>query len=325
MKKICLVIPYFGKFPNYFSLWYESAKQNHTVDFLFITDHDEMKSDANIHVLKMSFCELVDRIQKLFSFKISLKNPYKLVDYKCAYGEIFQEYLESYDFWGYCDVDLIFGNIRFFINDDILGNYQKINMHGHFSLYANNKEMRLLYKRQYKDIIDYRSVYKSDYIWHFDEYPGISNIVKKSGIKWIDIEKYADLDWTRNRFVKVYDHSLKQGDSPDIEQGFFYKDGKLFNLIVSPKGNDIFEKQEIMYVHLQKRKMKIMTLDTKGGYYILPNMFVNIEKTKVKEKIQFYSMDGETEAYRKFKVECKKNRLRRNYWHYKWVMLKKMK
>ena len=45
-----------------------------------------------------------------------VNSPYKLCDYKPVYGLIFDEDLQDYDFWGHCDVDLIFGDIRKFIN-----------------------------------------------------------------------------------------------------------------------------------------------------------------------------------------------------------------
>lgn len=40
MNTIALVIPYFGKFNNYFHLWMESAKRNVTVEFhIYIQTH----------------------------------------------------------------------------------------------------------------------------------------------------------------------------------------------------------------------------------------------------------------------------------------------
>ena len=34
MKKIIIIIPYFGEFPNYFDLWMKSVKYNSDIDFL---------------------------------------------------------------------------------------------------------------------------------------------------------------------------------------------------------------------------------------------------------------------------------------------------
>ena len=53
-----------------------------------------------------------ERIQRIFDFPISLERPYKLCDYKPSYGEVFKDELAGYDFWGNCDIDLVWGNIK---------------------------------------------------------------------------------------------------------------------------------------------------------------------------------------------------------------------
>ena len=36
--KIVMILPYFGKLPNYFDLWLQSAEKNSTIDWLIYTD-----------------------------------------------------------------------------------------------------------------------------------------------------------------------------------------------------------------------------------------------------------------------------------------------
>ena len=78
---------------------------------MIITDIKE-KYDYpdNVKVINMSFTELRKKVQSCFDFKIYLGKPYKLCDYKCAYGLIFEEYIKNYDFWGHCDLDCIYGD-----------------------------------------------------------------------------------------------------------------------------------------------------------------------------------------------------------------------
>lgn len=38
MKKAAIIIPYFGKFPEWFNLYLYSCKKNPEVDFIFYTD-----------------------------------------------------------------------------------------------------------------------------------------------------------------------------------------------------------------------------------------------------------------------------------------------
>lgn len=153
MKSIVIIIPYFssaekGKFPNFFSLWMSSARMNLTVDFLLITNISEAEQidEPNVKVVKMQFAELNHRVQRLFHFKISLDTPYKLCDFKPAYGEIFEELISDYEYWGFGDLDLVYGNIRKFVTDDVLENYDRINERGHLSIFPNTFESNRMYR-----------------------------------------------------------------------------------------------------------------------------------------------------------------------------------
>lgn len=169
--KICLIIPYFGMFKNYFQLFLNSCENNSTIDWLIFTDsNQEYYFPKNVNKISIEFDELKDIVQQNFDFKICLDTPYKLCDYKPAYGEIFKKYLKNYDFWGYCDCDLIFGDIRRFINDEILERYDKLFTRGHLSLYRNNDKTNSFYRTQNK--IDYKTIYTSNKIYAFDEWPG---------------------------------------------------------------------------------------------------------------------------------------------------------
>lgn len=86
-NKICLVVPYFGKFNNYFQLFLNSCERNEEIHWLFFTD-DRRRFDypKNVKVVYCSFEEIKKVFQSKFTFKISLERPYKLCDYKCKIG-----------------------------------------------------------------------------------------------------------------------------------------------------------------------------------------------------------------------------------------------
>lgn len=86
-----------------------------------------------------------NKIQSKFDFKISLERAYKICDFRPAYSYIFQEELEKYQFWGYCDLDLIFGDIDKYLSDELLSENFVIGKYGHFSIYQNNEEIRYLF------------------------------------------------------------------------------------------------------------------------------------------------------------------------------------
>ena len=116
-KKVVLIIPYFGKVPDYFNLWLKSAERNSDYTFFIYTDLNfKVDENSNVKIKNISFDELKERIKSLFGNNIKLKSPYKLCDYKPAYGVIFKDDITDFDFWGFCDIDLIFGNLNHFIS-----------------------------------------------------------------------------------------------------------------------------------------------------------------------------------------------------------------
>ena len=119
MKTIVLIFPYFGKLPTQYNMWRKSALLNPTVDFMFFTDAN-VEPENNIFVHKMKFEDFQKLVQQVFDFPITLDRPYKLCEYKQAYGYILQEYIKDYDFWGFGDLDLVYGDIRHFIDDNII-------------------------------------------------------------------------------------------------------------------------------------------------------------------------------------------------------------
>ena len=53
MKSIVLLFPYFGgAFPTQFKIWWASALENHTVDFLIFTDADIKRSEEHTSELQ---------------------------------------------------------------------------------------------------------------------------------------------------------------------------------------------------------------------------------------------------------------------------------
>ena len=80
-------------------MWRVSALCNSSIDFMFFTDAD-VEPAKNIIVHKMQFCDFQEIVQKAFDFPIILDRPYKLCEYKQAYGYILQKYITKYDFWG---------------------------------------------------------------------------------------------------------------------------------------------------------------------------------------------------------------------------------
>ena len=163
MKKILIIVPYFGAFPSYFREWAFTAGflKEQAIDFLLITDNSiEFELPDNIRVYKLTFEELKNHIQNKFDFKIELIKPYKLCDFKPVFGYIFEKEVQGYDFWGNCDIDQVWGDVRSFVTDDILNRFDRVYYLGHLTLYRNTPAMNRLF-RQPGAIYDYKRVFFS--------------------------------------------------------------------------------------------------------------------------------------------------------------------
>lgn len=176
MKKIIIIIPYYGKLKNYFNVFLETVRGNPTINWLLMTD-DSTKYDypPNIKVIYNTFDDLRQLVQSKFDFPICLPNPYKLCDFKPAYGYIFDKYIQNFDFWGFCDIDMVFGNIRHFITENYLEQYSRIYQYGHFSLFRNTEKWNRFFMDANelsikKHFADYRQVFSSPSIFFFDEF-----------------------------------------------------------------------------------------------------------------------------------------------------------
>lgn len=272
--KIALIIPYFGKLPNYFQIFLDSCKENPKFDWIIFTD-DETKYDfpPNVHIIPMSFSECRNKIQSYFDFQVSLSNPQKLCDYKCAYGYIFKDYLTEYSWWGHCDLDQIFGNLGRFISEDLLNTYDKIGSLGHLTLYRNTPENNQIFKCTNR----YREVFSTELGCAFDEWlPGNINEIFLNSGRPVLLENYgADINAYRTSFELVTYNVPKlcyefDGISNNI---FLWQNGTLLRLW---NQDGQIQSQEYPYVHLQKRKMKISLNNANyKSFFILPNEFNN--------------------------------------------------
>lgn len=170
-NKIIIFICYYGEFPWYFSYFLHSCKFNSTIDFLIFSDIKfTFQLPANVRIIDKSIHELKVIASKKLGFEVNFENFYKLCDFKPAYGLIFEDYAQGYDFWGQSDIDIIYGSIRNFMTDEFLRKYDFISVRhdyttGCFALYRNTELIRNIFKRSK----DYKTVFSNSQHYCFDE------------------------------------------------------------------------------------------------------------------------------------------------------------
>ena len=174
--RIAIIIFYFGKWPEWFELFVESVKRNKSIDFHFFTDcnTEELNGD-NIFIHKISFLSYCEKISMKLNFDFRPKNGLKLCDIRPMLGVIHEDIFSKYDFYGWTDVDLLFGDIREFYTDEILARYEVFSTHstrisGHLALFKNNSQNRT----KYLSIYDWKKAVQNPEFVGIDEH-GITN------------------------------------------------------------------------------------------------------------------------------------------------------
>jgi hypothetical protein len=90
-----------------------SAAKNPRFDFFVLTNLSKPgPTPENVRILPMEFSELSHRLSEVVGFPLGKFAYHKLCDFKPFYGLVFHDLLQSYRYWGYCDVDLFFGDLR---------------------------------------------------------------------------------------------------------------------------------------------------------------------------------------------------------------------
>lgn len=301
--KTVILLPYFGRFNEYFLLWLNSCGKNSEFDWLIFSDIVlRSETPSNVKIINCTFEELKEKFQKKLDVLLVLEEPYKLCDYKQFYGYLFAEYIKGYDYWGYCDCDLIFGNIRNFLSKNIQKSYDKIFRTGHFSIIRNDAELNELFFKYGT----YRITLTSSVIYGYDEsidgyHLGFAGELLDSGYTFKDCPEWiADIDFRHYPFYEISDNRL----SPCV---FLYDNGRLFRL---NKDGATIKKQEKMYLHLQKRKMIVDSDLDMNKFLICPNRIMKYNEKILEDNVFWEAAFQEKDNYFDFKLERKLNRIR---------------
>jgi hypothetical protein len=181
--------------PEWFDYFLLSCSRNRGIDWLFFTDCLISNFQySNIFYITMSLNEFNSMASGQLGFEIKIKHPYKLCEFKPAYGRIFEKYLDGYNYWGYGDIDLIYGDILKFLPDGWSNCYEIISTHtefipGHLCILRNNLKINSLFREAKL----YKKIFQSPVYHGFDEqlhpiviFPnrGILNISKAIKIRY---------------------------------------------------------------------------------------------------------------------------------------------
>jgi hypothetical protein len=120
---------------------------------MFYTDCGSLENcPPNVRLSAVSYTDYCELIGRALNINFLPVKPYKLCDIRPALGLIHEDQLKGYDFWGYGDIDLVYGDLRAYFTAERLARYNLFSTHarrvsGHLCLLRNNEEMRSAFMR----------------------------------------------------------------------------------------------------------------------------------------------------------------------------------
>jgi hypothetical protein len=204
MKRICVIIPYFGRWPAYLDLFLHACHRNPILNVLFLTDlKPPAQSPDNVRFHYVTIDQIRRSIKDLVGIEAMITKPYKLCDIKPAYGLIFQDYIRDFDFWGYGDIDLVYGDLSRWLTAEALSSdvisFRKKWLSGSLALFRNNEKMN----RLFLESPDVKMVFESAQYLGFDEVSGCWR-----EIRTMPIEK---ISFPYDNFTRVVFSAIKAG------------------------------------------------------------------------------------------------------------------
>ena len=271
--RVAVILPYFGKFPNYFTLYLYSCSFNPKIDFLIFTDilYEDQYPD-NVKFITLSFKELQETAQYKLGFRIELSNPYKLCDLRPAYGVVFADYIKGYDYWGYGDIDVIYGDLQMNLfakvnNGFDIISFRKEILSGSLSFFKNTKYINNLYKL----IVGFEKYVNDSRNFLLDEAMG-STVTWNGGSK-TDLPHTCMTYITNQELIsgrlKVHFETLVL-EWLDINEYVKFKNGQLlYNENSIPYFHYVLYKNKMQFKKLKYSEIPSTFIISKYGYFTL--------------------------------------------------------
>jgi hypothetical protein len=253
-QRIVIIINHFGRWPEWIDLFIESCKRNQDITWLINTDCGEPENWASNVLLRQTTLEsYTEFVSRRLGVDLRLSTPYKLCDIRPALGHIHCDQIAGHDFWGYGDIDVVYGDIRSFYTDDLLRQNDLISTHdflvsGHLAIIRNNWMMRNAFRHFWHwresitagEYVFFDEYYFSMLFWRRGRPPGI----------WKHIPKRLNPYFRRALFREQYSTPLTPlpwiNGAELHPQIWIWRDGRLTN--------DQDAGREFLYLHFMNWK-----------------------------------------------------------------------
>lgn len=173
--KLKLIQLWVGKIPDYFWFHYETTKNLNNVEFLIFTDSNLVVDSNNYRIIPITKFEIEEKVSLMLNYKYKISNSKKINDLKSCLGELFEEYLTDSDFFGFYDIDTLFGDFQKWVfphmNEyDVISFADSVyhnRLCGPLTIFKNTYKNRTLYRKKINEFIN---ILNNDNIEAFEEH-----------------------------------------------------------------------------------------------------------------------------------------------------------
>ncbi len=292
-----VIVNYFGKPPQAFQLWLDSCGANRLLNWIFFTDIDMSKSHVpnNMQIVPCDFDWMRQRICASFEYPVKYDRPYDFCSFKPLLGTIFQKELVGADFWGWSDLDMLYGDLSPVITMAKDG-YDKIMPGGHFSIIRNSGELNRFIRDHQCTRNAIAAELDGPRLPCYDEVDFPFTVMKDYGAKLEnDIIPFVHLNPRCGHFkldgCVATTRLLGLGEGEPCPLVLTWCDGHLKGYFALP--NRTVHSLELAYVHFFKRdiKEKIGRLANDGTeYLILPEGIVKSADRKIYHRRDYWGI-----------------------------------
>jgi hypothetical protein len=143
MKSIVVLIDYCGRWPDWCCVFLESCRESPTIYWCIHTDCPVPENaPRNVRYISLSFADYSWQVSDKLSVRFAPSDANNKCSLKPMFGKVHESIVNGYDYFGWGDIDIVFGDIRSIYDDHVL-THSVISSHqyicsGHFSLVKND-------------------------------------------------------------------------------------------------------------------------------------------------------------------------------------------
>ena len=243
---IAIVNTYFGNPPAWLPAFLRSCQTNPDVQWLIYADFD-VPTPPNVTIKPADLREFNARASAVVGETITIDPALvrKICDFKPLYGLMFADDLQGFDWWAFSDLDVIWGDIRKFVTDDLLNSHiivspRQRKLGGHGTFMRNTEAVN----RTFEMVPDVRQILTHPTCLRLDENiltRHLRELIARSSFK-----ARPRIYWEQEMTITAdYQKALLAGGS---DWRMWWREGRAFDVAG----------REVMYLHFHKL-VKCMT------------------------------------------------------------------